>query len=170
MSLEAPVQLIVNYIVILVNAIIAVIMCKSVKEIVRDRKLRFLEKRIEDFYLQLIKYFGHGTLDRGLGTPGDVEEIIISKRYLCGKKVAEVLPQHFTAMQMFESESYFYFEDDKEKEKWDKIANTIWDEYLEVLKEYYRLTGIMDYVLPEKPEKWMFAPYKDLYKDKVKIT
>ena len=162
MSLEALAQLVVA----LANIIVALVMCESVKEIVRDRKLRFLEKRIEDFYLPLIKYFGHGTLDRGLGTPGEVEEIIISKRYLCGKKVAEVLPQHFTVVQTFGSESYFYFNDDKEKEKWDKIANTIWDEYLEVLKGYYRLTGIMDYVLPEKPEKWMFA----LYKDKVKIT
>jgi len=155
----------VNFIVAIANIIVALVMYKSVKEIRNDRKHRFLEKRIEDFYLPLIEYFGHGTLDRGFDAPREVEEIIISKRYLCGKKVAEVLPQHFTAVQTFESESYFYFNDDKEKEKWDKIANAIWDEYLEVLKEYYRLTDIMDYVLPEEPEKWMFA----LYKDKVKF-
>jgi len=151
--LEALAQLVVA----LTNIVIALVMYRSVKEIVRDRKLRFLEKRIEYFYLPLIKYFGHGTLKRGVNTHGEVEEIIVSKRYLCGKKVAEVLPQHFTAEQISTPEPYFYFEDDKEKEKWDKIANVIWDEYLEVLKEYYRLTGIMDYILPEKPEKWMFA-------------
>jgi hypothetical protein len=152
-SLEALAQLVVAF----TNIIIALVMYKSVKEIVRDRKLRFLEKRIEYFYLPLIKYFGHGTLKRGEDARREVEEIIVSKRYLCGKKVAEVLPQHFTAEQMSTLEPYFYFEDDKEKEKWDKIANVIWDEYLEVLKEYYRFTGIMDYILPEKPEKWMFA-------------
>jgi len=152
-SLEALAQLVVAF----TNIIIALVMYKSVKEIVRDRKLRFLEKRIEYFYLPLIKYFGHGTLKRGEDARREVEEIIVSKRYLCGKKVAEVLPQHFTAEQISTLEPYFYFEDDKEKEKWDKIANVIWDEYLEVLKEYYRFTGIMDYILPEKPEKWMFA-------------
>jgi len=152
-SLEALAQLVVAF----TNIIIALVMYKSVKEIVRDRKLRFLEKRIEYFYLPLIKYFGHGTLKRGEDARREVEEIIVSKRYLCGKKVAEVLPQHFTAEQISTLEPYFYFEDDKEKEKWDKIANIIWDEYLEVLKEYYRFTCIMDYILPEKPEKWMFA-------------
>jgi hypothetical protein len=152
-SLEALAQLVVAF----ANIIIALVMYKSVKEIVRDRKLRFLEKRIEYFYLPLIKYFGHGTLKRGEDARREVEEIIVSKRYLCGKKVAEVLPQHFTAEQMSTLEPYFYFEDDKEKEKWDKIANVIWGEYLKVLKEYYRFTGIMDYILPEKPEKWMFA-------------
>jgi len=158
-SLEALAQLVVA----LTNIIIALVMYKSVKEIVRDRKLRFLEKRIEYFYLPLIKYFGHGTLDRGVNTHREVEEIIISKRYLCGKKVAEVLPQHFTAEQIPGPQSYFYFKDDKEKEKWDKIANVIWDEYLEVLKEYYRLTGIMDNVSPEKPKEWMFAVRKINY-------
>ena len=85
--MEAPAQLIVA----LTNIVIALVMYRSVKEIVRDRKLRFLEKRIEYFYLQLIKYFGHGTLKRWGDARREVEEIIVSKRYLCGKKVAEVL-------------------------------------------------------------------------------
>ncbi len=87
-----------------------------------------------------------------------VEEIIISRRYLCGKRVAEILPQHFTAM-MGGSEFYFLFTSEREMERWESIADTIWSEYIEVLKEYYDTIGVKHYVLPEKP-KWMFNVWK----------
>ena len=58
----------------------------------RDRRHGFLEKRLEEFYIPLIKLFGHGTLSRGSEVRRMVEEIIVSKRHLCGKKVAKVLP------------------------------------------------------------------------------
>jgi hypothetical protein len=73
---------------------------------------------------------------------------------LCGKRVAEILPQHFTAM-VGVFEFYFYFSSEREMERWESIADTIWSEYIEVLKEYYSLVGVKSYVLPEKP-KWMF--------------
>jgi hypothetical protein len=44
-----------------------------------------------------------------------VEEIIVSRRYLCGRRVAEILPQHFTAI-MGGSEPYFYFTSEREME------------------------------------------------------
>jgi hypothetical protein len=49
----------------------------------------------------------------------------------------------------------FYFTNEDEKRKWEEVAGTIWDEYIEALKEYYELVGVKRYVLPEKP-KWMF--------------
>ncbi|MFZ8791361.1 MAG: hypothetical protein ACO2OS_03650, partial [Thermosphaera aggregans] len=72
---------------------------------------------------------------------------------LCGKRVAEILPQYFTAMVGIEF--YFYFINEHEMEQWGKIADTIWSEYIEVLEEYYDIIGVKPYMLPKKP-KWMF--------------
>jgi len=131
------------------NIIIALIMYKSIREVVKDRKLRFLEKRLDEFYIPLIKYFGQG----GIGVHEKVEEILISKRHLCGKKVAEILPQHI-ANTNFEGE--FCFTNKNELKQWEEAADTIWKEHVEVLKDYYKLIGIKHYTLPEKP-KWRFA-------------
>ena len=73
---------------------------------------------------------------------------------MCDKGVSKILPQRFTAM-LGGSEYYFYFSSEHEKERWESIADTIWSEYIEVLKEYYSFVGVKHYVLPEKP-KWMF--------------
>jgi hypothetical protein len=74
---------------------------------------------------------------------------------LCGKRVAEILPQHFIAM-VGGSEFYFLFSSEREMERWESIADTIWSEYTEVLKEYYDIISVKHYMLPEKP-KWMFS-------------
>jgi hypothetical protein len=134
--------------------VVALVMWLSIREIRRDRKREFLEKRLEEFYIPLINLFGHVSLTRDPEKHRRVEEIIVSRRYLCGKRVAEILPQHFTAMMGYES--YFYFTSEREMERWENIANTIWSEYIEVLKEYYDIIGVKHYVLPEKP-KWMFS-------------
>jgi hypothetical protein len=68
------------------NIITALVMYKSVSEIEKDRKLRFLEKRLDEFYIPLIKYFGQGDLDRNMEAHQRVEEILTSKRHLCGRK------------------------------------------------------------------------------------
>jgi len=140
---------------IVAQLIVALVMCLSVREIRKDRKRGLLEKRLEDFYIPLIKLFGHGTLPRGPEAHRMVEEMIVSKRHLCGRKVAKVLPQHFTAI-IGDSEPYFYFSSEYEMKRWEAIADTIWDEYIEVLKECYKIIGVKHYTLPEKP-KWMFG-------------
>lgn len=85
-----------------------------------------------------------------------VEEIVVSKRNLCGKKVVAIMPPHFTAMKASGGDFYFNFSEEEELRRWVKAADTIWDEYIEILKEYYRIISIKHYVLPEKPEEWMF--------------
>ena len=138
--------------------VIALVMWLSVREIRRDRKREFLEKRLEEFYIPLINLFGHGTLTRDPDIHRKVEEIIVSRRYLCGEGVAKILPQHFTAI-MGGTQFYFYFlfNSEDEMKQWKSIADSIWDEYIEVLKEYYDIIGVKHYVLPEKPPKWMFS-------------
>ena len=127
----------------------------SIKEIRKDRKREFLEKRLEEFYIPLINLFGHGSL-RHSGLEEEVEKIIVSKRHLCGKRVAGVLPQHFTGRtEIGAEEFYFYFASEDEVKRWQKVADAVWDEYIEVLKEYYNIIGVKNYTLPEKPE-WMF--------------
>jgi hypothetical protein len=141
--------------VTIANIIIAVVMYKSIREVVKDRKLRFLEKRLDEFYIPLIKYFGQGDLHRNIEAHQRVEEILISKRHLCGRKVAENLPQHFTAVITSEGGFYFCFTNENELKRWEEVADIIWEEYVEVLREYYKLIDIKHYALPEKP-KWMF--------------
>ena len=120
---------------------------------VKNRKLSFLEKRLEEFYIPLIKYFGQGDLDRNIEAHQRVEEILTSKRHLCGRKIIEILPQHFTATS--EGGFYFCFANENELKRWEEVADIIWEEYVEVLREYYKLIDIKHYTLPEKP-KWMF--------------
>jgi hypothetical protein len=53
------------------------------------------------------------------------------------------------------SDPYFHFTSEDEKRKWEGVADAIWEEYVEVLKEYFETLGIKQYILPEKP-KWTF--------------
>ncbi|NAZ13455.1 MAG: hypothetical protein GU359_04800 [Desulfurococcales archaeon] len=142
------------------SIIVALVMYLSVREIKIDRRREYLEKRIEEFYIPLIKFFGQGDLPRDIEAHQKVEEIILTKRYLCGRKLAKILPQHFTAMIISGSHYYFYFTSEEEKKKWEEIADIVWDEYIETLKKYYKLIGVIDYVLPKKPDKWFFDVYK----------
>jgi hypothetical protein len=95
----------IQVLIAIAQLVIALVMWLSVKEIRRDRKREFLEKRLEEFYIPLINLFGHGGL---IGDPEKhrkVEEIIVSKRYLAVMS-AGFLPEHFTAI-MGGSEPYF---------------------------------------------------------------
>lgn len=146
----------VQILLAIANFAMAYMMCKSIKEIRKDRKRSYLEKRLEEFYLPLINFFGNKSLVKDDRIRDKVEEIIVSKRHLCGKKVAAILPQHFTGVGgAYNRDPYFYFRKE-ELNKWIEVANTIWEEYIDVLKEYYKIIGIKHYVLPKKPEKWMF--------------
>ena len=140
---------------ILTQLAVVLVMYLSIKEIVKNRKREFLKKRLDEFYTLLIKLFGHGVLHRDPETHRKVEEVIILKRYLCGRKVARILPKHFTAI-ISSGEFYFYFSNEYEMKQWEDITDAIWYEYIEVLKGYYKLIGVRQYMLPEKP-KWMFA-------------
>jgi hypothetical protein len=139
-----------------VNALIAIAMLLNLKEIRGDRRREFLKERLESFYLPLINLFGHRSLTRDSKAYDKVEEILVSKRHLCGGRVAKILPPHFITPPIdAEVKDKFEFANDEEKRRWEEIANTLWSEYVEVLKEYYKLVGIKKYVLPNKPE-WRF--------------
>jgi hypothetical protein len=138
------------------NVLIAIAMFLNLREIRRDRRREFLKERIESFYLPLINLFGHRGLIKDSEAYNKVEEILVSKRHLCGGKVAKILPLHFTAPPVTVGVGdCFQFANDEEKKRWEEVADTLWSEYVEVLKEYYKLVGIKKYVLPKKPE-WKF--------------
>jgi len=61
----------------------------------------------------------------------------------------------FTAVITSEGGFYFCFTNENELKRWEEVADIIWEEYVEVLREYYKLIDIKHYTLPEKP-KWMF--------------
>jgi len=120
-----------------------------------DRRRVFLNKRLEEFYIPLIREFS-GEHPKTQERWDTVEEIMTSKRHLCGSKVAARLPQHFEATieRAPHYERYYLFTED-DVNKWRKIADTLWEEYIDTLKEYYKLVGVEEYTLPEKPE-WAF--------------
>jgi hypothetical protein len=159
------VGVLVQLLLAIAQIVVALVMWLSVREIRRDRKYGFLEKRLKEFYIPLIILFSRGWITRGPSRLDKVERIIESKRYLCGKRVAEILPDRFPAMVRVIKEPdwydyYFYFGSEYEKKRWESIADIIWSEYIEVLKEYYDIIGVKQYVLPEKPTKWMFNVIK----------
>jgi hypothetical protein len=157
MSGMDTIQIYLQLLFIASNLIIAFVMMLSVMEIRDDRKRAYLEKRLEEFYIPLINLFSHGNLKRDYNIHLKVEEIVVSKRHLCGKKVAAILPPHFTAI--IKSNGDFYFNFNKEELKhWIGVADAIWEEYIEVLREYYGIIGVKHYTLPEKP-KWMFKEW-----------
>jgi hypothetical protein len=137
------------------NIVMAFVMYLSIKEIRKDRRRVYLEKKLEEFYIPLINLFSHGNLKRDAQDHDKVEEIIVSRRHLCGKKLAKILPQHFTAM-LGPGNFYFEFASEEELRRWIGVADAIWEEYIEVLREYYEIIGVRHYTLPEKP-KWMFG-------------
>jgi hypothetical protein len=103
-----------------------------------------LKKRLDEFY-------SHGNLMRDSQVHNKVEEIMVSRRHLCGEKVAKILPQHFTAVRGpgdFCSE----FTSEEDLKRWIGVADAIWEGYVEVLREYYRIIGVKHYTLPEKPK------------------
>jgi len=79
-----------NIVVACVTALMAIAALMSVREAVKDRRLRTIEKRLEEFYLLLIKYFSQGDLHKNIKVHRAVEEVIVSKRYLEGPKVAKL--------------------------------------------------------------------------------
>jgi len=162
LDVVTPAQLF-QLLVAVANIIIAAVMYLSVREIRKDRRRAFLEKRLEEFYIPLIDLFGREGLTRDSRIYNKVEEILFSKRYLCGKELAGKLPQRFTANKAVANNAfldeifYFLFNSEEEVKYWEEVADTLWNEYIKVLEEYYRLIGVKQYVLPEKPRKWMFA-------------
>jgi hypothetical protein len=162
LNADTTLQIVVAVANIVMAIVAGVSVGLSIKEIHKDRRRSYLEERLEEFYIPLINLFG------GKGEKGDrdsikIEEIIVSKRHLCGKKVTEVLPQHFEGFTCrpptiigCSDSKYFYFNSEEELKKWIEIANTIWEEYIDVLKEYYKVIGIKDCELPDEKPEWMF--------------
>jgi hypothetical protein len=102
----------IQLLIAIAQFVVALVMWLSVREIRRDRKREFLEKRLEEFYIPLINLFSRVGLIRGPKEHQKVEEIIVSKRYLAGKSVI-FLPEHFTAV-MGAHEPYFIFRKEHE--------------------------------------------------------
>jgi hypothetical protein len=109
MSGMDTIQIYLQLLFIASNLIIAFVMMLSVMEIRDDRKRAYLEKRLEEFYIPLISLFSHGNLKRDYNIHLKVEEIVVSKRHLCGKKAAATLPPHFTAIIKSNGDIYFNF-------------------------------------------------------------
>jgi hypothetical protein len=58
----------------------------SVREIRKDRKRSYLEKRLEEFYMPLIDLFSNTSLKRGMQELIEVERIIGVENYVLPEK------------------------------------------------------------------------------------
>lgn len=121
LSLDIDIGTITQMAVAFANFIMALMMYISIKEIRKDRKRSYLEKRLEEFYLLLINLFSNVSLNRSVQEHNEVERIIVSKRYLCGRKVAAILPQHFEAVVASSGSPHFYFSNEEELKLWKRL-------------------------------------------------
>lgn len=149
---------IITSVMVIVTGFMAIATWKMVREVVRDRRLRIIEKKLEEFYIPLITIFSSSTY-KDEQIYDKVEEIVVGKRYLCGPKTANILPEHFTAVRGG-TRLYFVFLVKEDYENWVKAVDTIWEEAINYIKEYYKLGGIKEYILPQRKPKWMlqFTP------------
>jgi heme/copper-type cytochrome/quinol oxidase subunit 2 len=139
--------------------IMAIATFSSVEQRQNDRKLALIQKRLEEFYFPLISIIG-GKGEIGAQNELVVNQLLWSKRYLAGPKTAKVLPDMLNAMRSYERDNYFDFSpgekgDYAKMTEWVKVANTMWDESTEYVKEYYALSGVSYEKFGERPE-WRF--------------
>ncbi|AIG97795.1 hypothetical protein AFULGI_00010100 [Archaeoglobus fulgidus DSM 8774] len=120
----------------------------------RQQRLKAIEDRLEKFYIPLIKAFSSYVYTAQ--TEDEIETIITCRRYLAGNNLLRVLPMHFKfkADKIAGSANWtFYAKEDFEQ--WKEALDVLWEEFLEVLKEYYTLSGT-EISLPEKPD-WLIG-------------
>ncbi|MBE5728019.1 hypothetical protein IHE50_01210 [Candidatus Parvarchaeota archaeon] len=135
-----------------------------VRESIKDKKMRLIEKKLDEFYTPLINYFSHppkvkpDIIDK-------INDIFVGKRYLCGPKTLTLLhtiyDQQFLKFEVSNineqnAESRFYYKNDEEKDHWIRIANELWGEAKEYTNEYYNLSGLKYKFEPYKQPTWQF--------------
>jgi|GEM_PF-5989245 len=121
-----------------------------VREVIRDRRLRVIERRLKDFYIPLITEFTSTNPKDGRAF-NRVENIIVGRRYLCTPRTLEILPEHFEAIRG--AGPQFKFPDKATYDKWVKVVDALWEEAMKLVKEYYKTGGIKKYTIPQKL-KW----------------
>ena len=124
---------------VVVTGVMAVATWRMVGEVVRDRRLRVIEKKLDEFYMPLITLFTSEIYEKSCDR---VEEIVIGKRYLCGPKVLRILPEHFEAMRGANGGFYFVFESRERYERWLRIADVIWEEAMEYVRNIMNLEAL----------------------------
>jgi len=127
---------------------------RQVQLMARQQRLKAIEDRLEKFYIPLIKAFSSYVYTAQ--TEDEIETIITCRRYLAGNNLLRVLPMHFKfkADKIAGSANWtFYAKEDFEQ--WKEALDVLWEEFLEVLKEYYTLSGT-EISLPEKPD-WLIG-------------
>ncbi len=122
-------------------------------ETMKDRRLRLIEKRLDEFYMPLIELFSTPAL-KDQRYVERVNRIVIGKRYLSGPRTARVLPSTFSPKFQVGGQEYKLGE---EAGTWRRVADVIWEEAKSYIEQYYRLGGIRDYSLPREKPKWLFS-------------
>lgn len=137
---------------------------KTLQEHRKDRMIRLIEKRLEEFYLPLITFFGNGSVN-GLKKEDweKVSTIIIGKRYLCEPETARIIPYNFNGNELNLRSGIIYFMDDSYYNKWVELANKIWEDHIKYQKDYCKLTGSNYRNIEDKPHWYGLKLYREAY-------
>lgn len=118
----------------------------------RDRKLRYIDKRLDEFYRPLLQYFyGYDPITPQTYT--DIRNILVNRRYLCNLEVLEFLPFEFPSEPIRGypfRQSKFTFKRKEDLDKWLLIADIIRTDFNSIL--YFHPLYYLDY---------KFSPYYD---------
>ncbi len=107
---------------------------RAVAEMARERDLRLIEKRLDEFYLPLINFFsGVGPLSKE-----EFSRLIMLKGYLAGPETAKALPHRVPEII---DNGLIVVGSKEELARWNAIADTVWEESGRYLREYRRLSG-----------------------------
>lgn len=112
----------------------------------KERRTKFIEKQLEEFYEPLINILRNGAyggiIDKDLK---ELMRILVTKRYLCSAGLQNVLP--YTEGGVFKGipissidrGTLYTFAKQEDFGVWLKAADKIWDEYISVIKAYSEL-------------------------------
>jgi hypothetical protein len=158
-----------NTLASLATFVTALIILAQLRITINQMKASLIKQKIEEFYLPLIELFSSDIPKRDK----ELIEIqrLLSKRHLCSPDLLNVLPHNFTGITLNSSNYsfkgtggtvdhplvYFYFIDEQELKRWQEVADKLWDEYVELVEEYYILSEynpdkIVDRLKMKKPE------------------
>ncbi len=137
---------------------------------IKETKIAYYTEKIEGFYLPLINILSSATF-KCKDTYENLNRIIKEKAYLAESNTQRALPSEDSWMDSsFNSLSkisctpslldefisldstFIYFSDQKNFDQWQKFADVLWEDYINILKELNKLKGIKTGNDFKKPE------------------
>ena len=135
---------------------------------IKETKIAYYTEKIEGFYLPLINILSSATL-KCKDTYENLNRIIKEKAYLAESNTQRAFPSADswtdfsfnsliqkdctpTPLDTYPDSTFIFFSDQKNLDQWQKFADVLWEDYINILKELNKLKGIKTGNDFKKPE------------------